>query len=180
MTTQRHDFDARPFTVEELPWRPRLALRVRPGNRAALAGALALDLPASVGLRARAEGAEVLCLGPDEWVVLADADAPRAAALVAASGEAHARIPHSLVEISDREVTLRLSGPQALTALTTACPRDVEAMPVGQGARTLFDTATVTLWRDDRQEFRMDVWRSFLPHVRAILGQVTTELRSGL
>lgn len=176
MTTQRHDFDPTPFLVEELPWAPRFSLRVRSANRAALAGALGLELPTAVGQRATSGGAEVLCLGPDEWTVLA----PEAAALVAASASAYPQIPHSLVEISDREITLRISGAQALTALTTGCPRDIEAMPLGTGARTLFDTATVILCRDDRQEFRMDVWRSFLPHVRALLDQVMVELKSGL
>ena len=175
MTTQRHEFDPTPFLVEELPPRPRFSLRVRPGNRAALAAALSLELPTSVGHRASGKGSDVLCLGPDEWTILVDDAAP----LVAASRDAYGQIPHSLVEISDREITLRISGAQALTALTTGCPRDIEAMPVGQGARTLYDSATVTLWRDDRQDFRMDVWRSFLPHVRAILDQVTVELRSG-
>ncbi|WP_265499724.1 sarcosine oxidase subunit gamma [Paracoccus beibuensis] len=176
MTTQRHDFDPTPFLVEELPWAPRFSLRVRPENRAALAGALGLELPTAVGQRSTAGGVEVLCLGPDEWTILA----PDAAPLAAGSGAAYAQIPHSLVEISDREITLRLSGAQALTALTTGCPRDIDAMPVGQGARTLFDSATVILWRDDRQDFRMDVWRSFLPHVRALLDQVMVELKSGL
>ncbi|MEE2862151.1 MAG: sarcosine oxidase subunit gamma family protein [Pseudomonadota bacterium] len=176
MTTQRHDFDPTPFLVEELPWAPRFSLRVRPEHRTTLAAALSLELPTTVGQRSTAAGTEVLCLGPDEWTILPqDADA-----LTTASSAAYAQIPHSLVEISDREITLRISGAQALTALTTGCPRDVEAMPVGTGARTLFDTATVVLWRDDRQSFRIDVWRSFLPHVRAILDQVLVELKSGL
>ena len=176
MTTQRHDFDSAPFLIEELPWHPRFSLRVRPGNRAALADALSLDLPTAVGRRSTVGGVEVLCLGPDEWTILTD----DAASLVAASTAAYGQISHSLVEISDREISLRISGAQALTVLTTGCPRDIEAMPVGQGARTLYDSAAVVLWRDDRQDFRMDVWRSFLPHVRSILDQVMVELRSGL
>lgn len=175
MTTQRHDFDASPFALETLPWSPRFSLRVRPENRAAMAQALGLDLPEKVGHRSTG-AAEVVCLGPDEWTIL-----PReAGTLVQAGQEAYATIPHSLVEISDREITLRLSGPQALTALTAACPRDVGALPVGRAVRTLFDTATVILWRDGADSFRMDVWRSFVPHVRAILAKVEAELKSGL
>lgn len=176
MTRQRHDFDAQPFDVEELPWMPRFSLRVRDDHRDVLAGVLELDLPTAIGQRSVSVATEVLCLGPDEWLILT----PDAAPLVAASGGAYPRIPHSLCEVSDREITLRLTGPQALTVLTTGCPRDIEAMPVGQAARTLFDSASVILWRDDLQEFRMDVWRSFLPHVRALLDQVMVELRSGL
>lgn len=178
MTTQRHDFTAAPFLLEELPYAPRYSLRVRPENRATLAQALGLDLPEKVGHRATTGETEALCLGPDEWTLLTT-EAHRAP-LIAAGAGAYAAIPHSLVEISDREITLRLSGPQALTALTAGCPRDVEALPTGRAARTLFDTATVILWRDGADSFRMDVWRSFLPHVLAILAKVSTELESGL
>lgn len=178
MTTQRHDFDPTPFTVQDLPHSPRFVLRVRPAHRTALGEALGLDLPATIGHRATRGATEVLCLGPDEWTILVP-EADRAA-LVAAGAGAYAQAPHSLVEVSDREITLRLTGPHALTALTAGCPRDIDAMAVGQGARTLFDSATVTLWRDGRQDFRMDVWRSFLPHVRAILDKVSAELKSGL
>ncbi|MGP9805444.1 sarcosine oxidase subunit gamma [Paracoccus sp. NSM] len=177
MTTQRHDFDASPFALETLPWSPRFSLRVRPENRAALAQALGLDLPEKVGHRSSGT-AEVVCLGPDEWTILTTEGARDA--LARAGEAAYAAIPHSLVEISDREITLRLSGAQALTALTAACPRDVGALPVGRAARTLFDTATVILWRDGADSFRMDVWRSFVPHVRAILAKVEAELKSGL
>lgn len=178
MTTQRHDFNAAPFLLEELPFAPRFSLRVRPENRAALAQSLGLELPDRVGHRARTGEAEALCLGPDEWTILT----PEAGrdALVAAGAGAYAAVPHSLVEISDREITLRLSGPQALTALTAGCPRDVDALPVGRAVRTLFDSATVILWRDAPDSFRMDVWRSFLPHVQAILAKVSAELKSGL
>ncbi|WP_126978478.1 sarcosine oxidase subunit gamma [Frigidibacter oleivorans] len=178
MTAQRHDFDAAPFRLEELPWSPRFSLRVRPQNRAALEGALGLTLPARIGERSMTGGTEVLCLGPDEWTVLVPESGRDA--LVDAGARIYAQTPHSLVEISDREITLRLSGPQALTALTAGCPRDVEALQTGRAARTLFDSATVILWRDGADSFRMDVWRSFLPHVRAILDKVAAELKSGL
>lgn len=178
MTTQRHDFDAQPFLLEELPPVARFSLRVRPVNRAALADALGLDLPELVGHRATRGDAEALCLGPDEWMILtpeADRTAP-----VAVAASVYHQIPHSLCDISDREITLRLSGPRALTALTAGCPRDIDAIPVGRGARTLFDTATVVLWRDGPQDFRICVWRSFVPHVRAILDKIMAELKSGL
>lgn len=176
MTTQKHDFAAGPVTIEELAPAARFALRVRAGHRAAVSAALALDLPMRVGDRVEANGREALCLGPDEWLVLAPESTAPAAAAAAIYGEA----PHSLVEISDREITLRLSGPQVLDLLATCCPRDVAALAVGRGVRTVFDSATVTLWRDGPETFRMDVWRSFLPHVRALLGLAEAELRAGL
>ncbi|WP_428982237.1 sarcosine oxidase subunit gamma [Oricola nitratireducens] len=121
---------------------------------------------------------EALCLGPDEWCVLAPDK--RRDALIEASRAAYAKIPHAFCDVSDREVVLRLSGPEALTALTTGIARDIESMEVGSAARTAFDTATVILWRDDENSFRMDVWRSFLPHVRALLDLAQAEFAAGL
>lgn len=166
------------LTIEELSPVPRFSLRVRGENREALAGMLPLELPARIGLRAAGGGCETLCLGPDEWVVLC-ADHAREA-LLAASSAAYPQIPHSLCEISDREVTLRLSGAQVLDALASGCPREVAAIAVGQGRRTLFDSVTVILWRDEAHSFRMDMGRSFAPHIRALLRLVEAELNAGL
>lgn len=174
MTNQKHGFAAAPVLIEELAPVARFSLRVRPENRATLMQALGLDLPARIGARSAAGGREALCLGPDEWLLTAPETAPIAAAAV------YATTPHSLTEISDREITLRLSGPQVLDLLATNCPRDVAALAEGKGCRTVFDSATVTLWRDGPAEFRMDIWRSFAPHVRSLLAQAEAELIAGL
>ena len=48
----------------------------------------------------------------------------------------------------------------------------------GTGCRTVFDEAQVILWRDGPEAFRLDVWRSFLPHVVALLETGMRELRA--
>ncbi|MTE01255.1 sarcosine oxidase subunit gamma [Paracoccus sp. YIM 132242] len=176
MTNQKHHFDASPVLVEDVVPALRLSLRVKPAHRATLAQALGLDLPARVGARAVANGTEALCLGPDEWLLTA----PEGTDLASPARAVYADAPHSLVDISDREVTLRLSGPAVLDLLAACCPRNVAAMPVGTAARTVFDSATVVLWRDGPADFRMDVWRSFAPHVRSLLAQVRQEIAAGL
>lgn len=176
MTNQKHQFDASPVVVRELAPALRLSLRVKPAHRATLGQALGLDLPLRVGERAQSGDTQALCLGPDEWLILA----PEGAALADAARAVYAAAPHTLVDISDREVTLRLTGPAVLDLLAACCPRHVAAMPVGSAARTVFDSATVVLWRDGPADFRMDVWRSFAPHVRSLLAQVQGELAAGL
>lgn len=176
MTYEKHQFHAASVVIEDLPHVLRLSLRVKPAHRATLAGALGLDLPIRIGARAAANGAEALCLGPDEWLITA----PESTALTDAARAVYAAAPHSLVDISDREITLRLSGPAVLDLLATCCPRNIAAMPVGSAARTVFDSATVILWRDGPTDFRMDVWRSFVPHVRSLLTQVQGEIAAGL
>ena len=53
-------------------------------------------------------------------------------------------------------------------------------MPVGSGTRTVFDTAQVVLTREADDRFHLTVWRSFAPHVRALLDTATRELAAGL
>lgn len=151
----------------------RLVLRAR-GDLAALNAALGLALPATIGLRAAAAGLEVLCLGPDEWMLHLPPD--QVGAVQASCAALMARHPHSLVDVSGREVTLVVDGPRAAELLTIGCARDIEAIPVGQGRRTAFDNVTVILWRDEPAAFRLDVWNSFAPHVAGLLETGCREL----
>ena len=150
----------------------RLSLRARKPALPALGAALGLALPERIGRRATAGGVEALCLGPDEWTLLAPAEG--VAALLAAG--AGVDQPHSLVDISGREVTLRIEGPRAVDLLTLGCPRDIAAIPVGEGRRTVFDGVTVVLWRDGETSFRMDIWNSFAPHLGRLLDIGAREL----
>ena len=72
-------------------------------------------------------------------------------------GDTDADLPHSLVEISDREIAVTLEGPEATTLLTVGCPADVAGFDVSTGARTIFDGVQVVLYRDARTDLR---WRS--------------------
>ena len=42
------------------------------------------------------------------------------------------------------------------------------------------DSAQVVLTREAEDRFRLEVWRSFAPHVRALLTTATAELAAGL
>lgn len=151
----------------------RLVLRAR-GDLAALNAALGLTLPAVIGQRDGAAGLEVLCLGPDEWMLhLPPGQVGAVQATCAAVMASH---PHSLVDVSGREVTLVIDGPRSAELLTIGCARDIEALPVGQGRRTAFDNVTVILWRDAPAAFRLDVWNSFAPHVAGLLETGCREL----
>jgi len=152
----------------------RFSLRAGAEVRGALSAALALDLPERIGGRAGRDRCEALCLGPDEWLILApEADAGRISESCAGI---YPDAPHSLTEITDREVTCRIDGPKAAELLTLGCPRDIDSIAPGHARRTIFDGATVVLWRDAEQSFRLDVWRAFAPHVFALLETGCAEL----
>lgn len=150
----------------------RLSLRARKAALPALGAALGVSLPTRIGQRATGDGIEAICLGPDEWTILTPTDAV-AGLLTASVGVNH---PHSLVDISARELTLRIQGPRAADLLTLGCPRDIDTIPVGEGRRTVFDGATVVLWRDGENSFRMDIWNSFAPHLARLMGIGAREL----
>jgi len=152
----------------------RFSLRAGEAARATLAAALAVDLPGWIGRRATAGQAEALCLGPDEWLILAPET--EAARITQACAAVSPEAPHSLTEITDREVTLRVEGPRAAELLTLGCPRDIDRLPAGEARRTILDGATVVLWRDADQSFRIDMWRSFALHVVSLLETGCAEL----
>ncbi len=152
----------------------RFSLRARATHLKALSAALGLDLQGRIGTRARAGETEALCLGPDEWLIHApEAEADR---ITGACATVYAEAPHSLTEITDRELSVRITGPAAAELLTIGCPRDIDGIAPGSGRRTLFDGATVVLWRDAAAEFRLDVWRSFAPHLFHLLETGCREL----
>ncbi|MBN9066343.1 MAG: sarcosine oxidase subunit gamma family protein [Rhizobiales bacterium] len=163
--------DAARITV--MPTQGRLSLRAR-GDVTPFAAALGLALPDCIGRRAAADGIEAIQLGPDEWTVLASAgDVAQLTDTCAALAAAR---PHSLVDISGREVTLLIEGPKAAELLTLGCPRDIATIPHGEGRRTLFEGTTVVLWRDAADRFRIDVWNSFTGHIAQLLETGCKEL----
>lgn len=155
--------------VRPLPAAARWILRGGQTVRLAAAGALALALPASA-CRAVAQGdSAALWLGPDEWLLITPAHALEKTA--AALRAALAGVPHSLVDVSHRQVALELSGPAAPVLLAAGCPLDLDAsaFPVGMCTRTMLAKAEIVLWRTAADVFRVEVWRSFAPYVSAFL-----------
>lgn len=167
-----------PVVLTFLPEEARFSLRVAEANRAVAAEAFGVALPASIGELSTGEGGRrALCLGPDEWMLYAPES--EGVATAEAFATRYDEAPHSLVDISDREIALSLEGPEATTLLSVGCPSDPREIPLGAGRRTVFDGVTVVLHRDAEERFRMEVWRSFLPHVWALLNTANRELASG-
>ncbi len=151
----------------------RLSLRAR-GDLAPLNAALGLTLPERIGTRAAAGETEVVRLGPDEWTILTPSHGIDG--VISACAAVYADLPHSLVNISGREMTLLIEGPRAAELLTLGCARDIDTIPVGEARRTNFDGVSVVLWRDAENRFRMDIWNSFVSHLGHLLETGCREL----
>ncbi|MGH7749923.1 MAG: sarcosine oxidase subunit gamma [Candidatus Dormibacteria bacterium] len=142
---------------------------------------MGFDLPASACRATCAGDRAALWQGPDEWLLLSTAasgDRAQAPLNEASLEEALQGLPHSLVNVSHRQIGLELRGLHAALLLAAGCPLDLEAgaFPVGMCTRTVLAKAEVVLWRTDPQLFRLEVWRSFATYVAAFL----TESARGL
>jgi sarcosine oxidase subunit gamma len=170
--------EAAPPTIAILPAATRLAVRGRGEAVAALGDAFGLGLPPDT-CRANSSGSRsALWLGPDEWLLIApDGEAPALAAWMAdALGDA----PSSIVDVSDRNVGIAVSGSKAAEAINGFCPLDlhVAAFPVGMCTRTVFGKAEIVLWRTAAETFRIEVWRSFAPYVLGCLEEAGREYQT--
>jgi sarcosine oxidase, subunit gamma len=152
-----------------LPPACRHVLRGAAKVRRAAAGAFGVDIP-DTACRAAADGARAaLWLGPDEWLLISPEHSgdETTTALTAALAE----LPHSLVDVSHRQIALELTGPRAELLLAAGCPLDLEAsaFPPGMCTRSVLGKTEVVLWRTATQAFRIEVWRSFAPYLSAFL-----------
>jgi sarcosine oxidase subunit gamma len=160
--------------VRALPPASRYILRGGPQVMTAAGTALGLTI-SQVACRAATNGQQAaLWLGPDEQLLIA----PESADLAATLQPALRNLPHSLVEVSHRQIALEVSGPHATNVLNAGCPLDLDlsAFPVGMCTRTVLTKAEIVLWRTDETVFHVEVWRSFASYVTELLAEVAREV----
>ncbi len=159
-----------------LPAATRFIFRGGAAAAQAASRAFGVELPATA-CRANVAGARAaLWLGPDEQLLIApEGDATAARAALAAALES---IPHSIVDISHRQVAFEVKGPDAEWLLQAGCPLDLDAsqFPVGMCTRTVYLKAEITLWRTGADTFRLEIWRSFAEYVVGMLEESALEL----
>lgn len=149
--------EAADFTAALKPPLSRFVLR-GPVEAAERAGrAFGTPIPGQP-LASTAHGSRLaLWLGPDEWLLLADRSEGRQ---VEQSLEAAlSNTPHSLVDVSHRQLALGVSGRLAARVLTSGCPLDLSlwGFPIGMAARTLFHKAEIVLLRQAADAFHVEV-----------------------
>jgi sarcosine oxidase, subunit alpha len=151
-----------------------LSIRGGAGAATAIGMAIGVLLPTvpcrSVVARERA----ALWLGPDEWLIRAPESANGLAAQAKKLVSPH---PASVVDVSQRSRVLEIAGPRAAWCLNAFCALDldVQAFPVGMCTRTLLGKADIVLWRVALEVFHVDVPRSLVPYVWALLEEARLE-----
>src|SRR5580765_5168019 len=162
------------LTIEAAPRGARLVLR-GPDSAAAAAGeAFGLALPTALNTAATDGTRTAFKLGPDEWLLLApeNGEADAYAAIEAAVQE-----PHSLVDVSHRNLGILVSGALAADVLNAGVMLDLDpkAFPAGTATRTLFAKTEIVLWRKGASDFHVEVWRSFVDYLHGQLEQAARE-----
>jgi sarcosine oxidase, subunit gamma len=145
----------------------RLSLRARPDAVAALSKALGIVLPVRPKTSAVKGTRTAFWLGPDEWLILDEADKD----LIAECTKVKAL--HSAVDVSQRNTAVIVSGAHAEGTLSAGCPQNLSdgAFPVGSVSRTLLGKSEVIIYRVNRQEYRVECWRSFSDYVFGYLSE---------
>jgi sarcosine oxidase subunit gamma len=117
-------------------------------------------------------GRAALWLGPDEWLVI---DTAGSDPMVDC---AKAKALHSAVDISHRQVAIKVSGPGAADVLNAGCPRDLSlaAFPVGSAARTVLGKIEIVLLRTGEDAFRVECWRSFSDYAFTFLAEAARDV----
>src|ERR1700722_7625217 len=113
----------------------RLSLRGGPQVLAAASDAFSLSLPLEPCRAAEGDARAALWLGPDEQLLLvqqSDWDETLLALTRRLAG-----LPHSLVDISQRQVALQVAVPHVADILSAGCPLDLhpDAFPIGMCTR---------------------------------------------
>ena len=155
--------------VKALPGAARFVLRCAPVSSALLGEQTGWPLNA-LHLRALVTGQRrALRLGPDEWLLLDAADTQLATEAAFAALQSDA--PHSLVDVSHRQLALSLTGEKAASLLNAGCPLDLDdaAFPIGCCTRTLLGRIEITLWKVSEDQFHIEIWRSFAQYAWTFL-----------
>ena len=169
----------RAVSVTETPFLAQVSLRVEPRAAAAdrIEAVLGGALPDGVGRTMRAGTLGVAWLGPDELLVVAQADP---GPLTAALSEALGADPGAVVDVSANRTVLELSGPGARSVLEKGCPVDLHPRAFGPGSAltTTLGPVPLLLWQTAATTYRLLPRASFADYVARWLMDAMTELGS--
>ncbi|WP_329055957.1 sarcosine oxidase subunit gamma [Amycolatopsis sp. NBC_01488] len=148
--------------VEE-PFRTQLTVRLREGN-----ALLGVELPGACRFTG-GNGVEILWMGPDEYLVLAEPG--RQEELETALRDEGAA---AVVDVSAQRTTVRLTGEHARDVLAHGCAIDLEASPPGSCVQTLFARTGIVLMVREAG-FTILVRQSFANYFTAWLADASLE-----
>jgi sarcosine oxidase subunit gamma len=127
---------------------------------------LKVALPIEANTFVEANGNTILWLGPDEWLVITDAD--NCIELVASLKSKLKTVSSAITDVSGANTILELSGEKAQALLLKGCPLDLHhsEFSVGQCAQTVIAKTSMTLWQtNEGPVYKLIVRRSFADYL---------------
>lgn len=169
----------RGVALTEWPFLSMVNVRVDPASEGAdrIEKTLGAPLPRQCGHTSAFGPHTVVWLGPDEWLVLSQAEE---ASVAAELREALGADPGSVVDVSANRTTLELSGPAARQLLEKGCPLDLHPRAFGPGraVSTTVGPVAVLLWQvDDTPAYRLLPRSSFADYLTRWLIDAMNEYR---
>ena len=136
----------------------RISLRVRADGMAAAKKAIGFALPTKPKSSVSKNGVSCLWIGPDEWLIIDEGKSN-----VWENLQKLGNTKLSAVDVSHRNTGIMISGDKAVNAINSGCPQDLsdKVFPVGAASRTMLGKAEIVLFRTGKNEYRVEVWRSF-------------------
>ncbi|MEP3891438.1 MAG: sarcosine oxidase subunit gamma family protein [Hellea sp.] len=155
-----------------MPERLRYSVRAKASDLTAIKRASGVKLPSKIGASYMSMAQFILCLGPGEWLIIADPQ--EKVKLAKALAKIQENYTVSLTDVSHRNIGFALMGPRAVKMLNVGCPLDLslEAFPVGRTTRTVFESASIVLTRTGENDFAIECWRSFAPYLRDFFARI--------
>lgn len=159
-----------------LPERVRYSLRIKKTDIAAAAKMSGLKLPRKIGGSDMKPDQFTMCLGPEEWFVIADPKED--ARLKKAFAKLEKAFTISITEVSHRNICFGVMGEHFIEAVNMGCPLDLslDAFPVGKVTRTVFESAPIILMRTGETHFGIECWRSYGPYISGFMERFAADL----
>ena len=160
----------RAVQLAELPFLTQVGVRIDPDSVGArgIDEALGAPLPRKVAETSRSGEHTALWLGPDEWLVVSEADAD---SLVDRLRRAAGETPAQVLDLSANRTVIELTGPGARSVLEKGCPADLHPRAFADGSAIVTSLARVPLlvWKVDAEHFRVMPRASLARYVAAWL-----------
>lgn len=141
----------------------RFNLRIAQSDLANASKAFGLEIPSKIGEMNSKEQTLALCVGPDEWILMAPESVQQT--LQAGFAKIDKAIIYSLVDVGHRTVGIDITGTAATQILNSGCPLDFDKMPVGSCTRSVLEKAQILIIKYDKNSYRLEIVRSFSEYV---------------
>ena len=154
------------LSIKLLTERLRYSVRIKTSDLAAVKKVSGLKIPSKIGRSHMSAAMSILCLGPDEWLVIAEPKEEMRLAKTFAKIETGFTV--SITDVSHRNIGFDVAGTDATRLLNAGCPLDLslDVFPIGKTTRTVFESASIILTRTGETDFQIECWRSFAPYLR--------------